>query len=188
MISYLNGKVKYISEKSLTLLVGGVGYEVFALGRTISGLSKDQELELSTVHVIKENAQELYGFETEREKSVFNLLLTISGVGPKSALNILDSASPEEITEAVIHQDPVILEKVSGIGKKTAARIVLELKNKLAAGITEELAGKSHDREVVEALEALGYQLSEIRDVLKEIDTSLSTEEKIKNVLQKLGM
>ena len=73
------------------------------------------------------------------------------------------------------------------VSKKTAARIVLELKNKLAAGITDELSGKSHDMEVLEALEALGYQLDEVRDVLKSLDSALSTEEKIKTVLQQLG-
>ncbi len=187
MIACITGKVKTINEKSIIVIVAGIGYEVFVLARTAEDLKKDQEVELNTVHVIKENAQELYGFVTEREKGIFNLLVTISGVGPKSALNILNVSTPEEITSAVINQDSVILEKVSGIGKKTAARIVLELKNKLAAGISEEVAGKSHDVEVLEALEALGYQITEVRDVLKSIDTDLSSEEKIKAVLQSMG-
>ena len=187
MIAYLQGKVKDIHEKSIIVLVQGVGYEVFVLGRTATSLEKNQDIELNTVHVVKENAQELYGFVTDREKAIFNLLVTISGVGPRSALNILDASTPEEITNAVIHQDPVILEKVSGIGKKTAARIVLELKNKLAAGISEEISGKYHDVEVLEALEGLGYQLTEVRDILREVDENLSTEEKIKTVLKNLG-
>lgn len=187
MIAYITGTVFAINPKSIIVLVNGIGYEVFVLGREISGLKINDDIALYTIHSIKENAQELYGFQVEREKAIFNLLLTISGVGPKSALNILDASTPDEITEAVLHQDPVILEKVSGIGKKTAARIVLELKNKLAAGISDELVGRSHDRDVLEALEALGYQLSEVRDVLKSVDTTLSTEAKIKAVLQSLG-
>ncbi len=187
MIAYIQGKVKSINEKSIIILVNGVGYEVFVLGRTASTLAKGQDIELNTVHVIKENAQELYGFITDREKAIFNLLVTISGVGPKSALNILNASTPEEITSAVINQDSAILEKVSGIGKKTAARIVLELKNKLATGISEEVAGKSHDVEVLEALEALGYHISEVRDILREVDGGLSTEDKIKTVLKSLG-
>jgi len=187
MIAYITGKVKSIHEKSIIVLVNGIGYEVFILARTAERLKQNQEIELSCVHVIKENAQELYGFATDREKAVFNLLLTISGVGPKSALNILNAATPDEITSAVINQDAVILEKVSGIGKKTAARIVLELKHKLATGISEEVAGRSHDIEVLEALEALGYQISEVRDFLREIDSSLSSEEKIKIVFKNMG-
>ena len=187
MIAYITGKVKNINEKSIVVLVNGIGYEVFVLARTAENLQKDQDIELSTVHVIKENAQELYGFITDREKAIFNLLVTISGVGPKSALNILNASTPEEITSAVINQDSAILEKVSGIGKKTAARIVLELKNKLAAGISEEVSGKSHDFEVLEALEGLGYHISEVRDVLREVDRELSTEDKIKAVLKSLG-
>jgi len=187
MIAYIQGKVKNINEKSIIILVNGLGYEVFVLSRIASSVTKNQEIELSCVHVIKENAQELYGFATDREKAIFNLLLTISGVGPKSALNILNAATPDEITLAVINQDAVVLEKVSGIGKKTAARIVLELKNKLATGISEEMFGKSHDMEAIEALEALGYQINEVRDILRGIDNNLSAEEKVKAVLQNMG-
>lgn len=190
MIAYLEGKVKSVHEKSLILLVGSVGYEIFATGTTRASLREGQELQLYISHVVKEDAQELYGFLTPEEKKMFVLLNSITGVGPKSALAVLELASPAEVTQAVLNHDPTLLQKVSGIGRKTAERIVLELKNKLAKDkefLTLSRTAASYDAEVIEALEGLGYRLPEIRSALQKMGKDLTTEEKIKGVLKFLG-
>lgn len=187
MIAYLQGQVKQINEKSLVLLVGGVGYEVFCPGRVLSEVKIGQDLELEIFTVVKEDAFSLYGFFGLQDKKMFELLLGISGVGPRSALGILDAASVQDITEAVINQDPSILKTVSGIGAKTAERIVLELKNKITKGAgLPSATGRGHI-DVVEALQGLGYQLVEIREALQSVDNNLSLEEKIKAALKHLG-
>ena len=187
MIAYLNGQVKQIGEKSLILLVNNVGYKVAVSGNLLSKIKVGDDLELEVVTVVKEDAFDLYGFPSFHNKRMFQLLTTISGVGPKSALNILDAASAEEIAEAVINQDPAILKTVSGIGAKTAERIVLELKNKITKGIETTVSAGSSQVDVFDALQGLGYQLSEIRDALKSVDNKLSLEEKIKAALKNLG-
>lgn len=187
MIAYLNGQVKQIGEKSLTLLVGGVGYQVFCQGRLLSDIKVGQDLELEIFTVVKEDAFNLYGFSSLQDKKMFELLLGVNGVGPKSALSTLDAASTQEITEAVINQDPAILKTVSGIGAKTAERIVLELKNKITKGIQATISAGNAQVDVIEALQGLGYQLVEIRDALKLVDGNLTLEEKIKAALKNLG-
>ncbi len=188
MIAYLHGTIKSIAERVVVVGVQGVGYAVTVPSGMIGTLKLGDSVELVIKTIVKEDAFDLYGFVTDQDKQMFELLITISGVGPKSALGILDAASTEEITQAVLDQDPSILEKVSGIGKKTAERIVLELKNKIAKGVASSLfVGTSTDVEVLDALQALGYQLSEIREHLQSIDTGLSTEEKIKTILKNLG-
>ncbi len=187
MIAYLIGQVKQINDKSIVLLVNGVGYDVFCSGKLLSEVKKGQDLELEIFTVVKEDAFHLYGFSSQQDKKMFELLLGISGVGPKSALNILDAASVQEITEAVINQDPAILKTVSGIGPKTAERIVLELKNKITKGQALSAASGRGQIDVVEALQGLGYQLMEIREALQSVDNNLSLEDKIKAALKNLG-
>lgn len=187
MIAYLQGQVKQLNEKSLTLLVGGVGYKVAVTGTFLSKLKIGENIELEVVTVVKEDAIDLYGFSSLHDKRMFQLLTTISGVGPKSALNVLNTASAEEITEAVINQEPAILQTVSGIGIKTAERIVLELKNKITKGIETTVSAGGAQVDVFAALQSLGYQLAEIRTALKSVDNRLTLEEKIKLALKNLS-
>jgi Holliday junction DNA helicase RuvA len=186
MISYLQGQVKRITERSLTVLTGGVGYEVFTAKDTLTQVKIGEEVELLVYTAVREDAIDLYGFKDDSQFYFFKLLITISGIGPKSALNILDSAGPEDIRQAVINDDPGMLQKVNGIGKKTAERIVVELKSKIGAGL---VAGSSQhaSSEVIEALESLGYKAVEIREVLKQIDQTLTTEQKVSQILKLLG-
>lgn len=186
MISYLQGQVKRQTERSLTVLTGGVGYEVYITNDTLAKLHVGEDIELLVYTAVREDAIDLYGFTDESQFYFFKLLITISGIGPKSALNILDSATPEDIRQAVINDDPGSLQKVNGIGKKTAERIVVELKSKIGAGL---VAGSSQhpSGEVIEALESLGYKAVEIREALKQIDQALTTEQKVSQILKLLG-
>lgn len=186
MISYLIGQVKKLGEKSLTLLVGGVGYEVFVSKKILSNIKPEQNLELDIVTIVKEDAFDLYGFTNQNQYYFFKLLVGISGIGPKSALAILDAAEPEDIRQAIINDDPGLLQKVNGIGKKTAERIVVELKSKIGTGLTATTDSQSSS-EVMEALESLGYKVVEIREAIKQVDNKLSTEKKISQVLKILG-
>lgn len=185
MISYLQGQIKRIGEKSLTVLVGGVGYEVFVTNDILTNSQTGAEIELFIHTAVREDAMDLFGFQDESKYYFFKLLITISGIGPKSALNILEAAGPDDIRQAVLNDDPGFLQKVNGIGKKTAERIVVELKSKIGAGIVSSERGASS--EVIEALESLGYRSNEIRDALKQVDANLSIEKKVSQILKLLG-
>ena len=191
MISYLEGTVKSKGDKSILLLTAqGVGYEVFMTAAQLGNLQEEGQVEIFTTLVIKENAHELYGFASAEENAMFRLLNSISGVGPKSALAILNIASPLEIAQAVTSGDYSLLQKVSGIGRKTAERIVLELKNKVIAPVESEGKSKalaSKDEEVVEALLRLGYKRKDVVGILSQIGNNLSVEEKLKEVLKRLA-
>lgn len=185
MISYLQGQIKRIGEKSLTLLVGGVGYEIYTTNDVLGDLRVAEDKEFFIVTVVKEDAFDLYGFLDASRYHFFKLLISISGIGPKSALGILDAADTEDIRQAIVNNDPGLLQKLNGVGKKTAERIVMELKTKIGTGLVATSGGGSS--EVVDALESLGYHALEIREAIKQIDSNLSTEEKVSQVLKLLG-
>lgn len=186
MIAYLQGKVFSKEEKNLIILVGGIGYKVFVQTSLIEKSKLDQEVEIWTHEHVREDARDLYGFETRDERDFFGLLISISGVGPKSAINILNVASIESLKKAVSSADTSHLTKVSGIGKKIAEKIVLELKGKF--NNEEESVSLKSEVEAVEALKSLGYSQKESRDALKAIPETLTTaEDRIKAALKILG-
>ncbi len=192
MIAYLQGQVKSKGEISVLLITAqGVGYEVFMTAVQLNSLQEGDEVGIFTTLVIKENAHELYGFISAEENAMFRLLNSISGVGPKSALAILNIASPLEIAQAVTSGDYSLLQKVSGVGRKTAERIVLELKNKVIAPAEGESKEKESDsqenQEVLEALLRLGYKRKDVIGILENLDKKLSVEEKLKQVLKQLA-
>ncbi|MFH1610899.1 MAG: Holliday junction branch migration protein RuvA [Patescibacteria group bacterium] len=183
MISYLIGKIKYNSNKSLTLLVGNVGYEISVSEPVLDKIKIDQEKEFFIHTYVREDALNLYGFESQEEKRFFELLISISGVGPKSGLQTLSIAKLSEIKKAILRDDPSLLKKVSGIGTKTAERIVVELKNKLGdipVGKGEKIDLTSGGQAgAFEALQGLGYSAHEVRDVLKQISADIEDEDQI---------
>lgn len=184
MIGYLRGRVIRNDIKSILLDVHGVGYRVFShIGELEQ--KKSSELELYTYLAVRENALDLYGFTTKDELDFFELLLTVSGIGPKSAMAILSVASIATLKTAISTEDSSHLTKVSGIGKKNAEKIVLELKDKIGTYVFD---GKleSHDSDAIEALKALGYSEKESREALKKAEGK-NTEEKIKSALKKLS-
>jgi holliday junction DNA helicase RuvA len=190
MISYLKGTILNKNAKSITLLVNGLGYRVFVTPALLEKLKPETELELHTYLRHKDDSMDLYGFKLKEELEFFELLLTVSGVGPKSGLGVLQVAKLTDIKKAILRDDPSILYKVSGVGKKTAERIVVELKNKLDALPTGEtyIALDDTDTEAFDALASLGYSDPDIRQALKQIPSELTdTEAKLKHALKYLG-
>lgn len=187
MLAYLKGTILKKKNKSLIVVANNVGYLVFVLGRVWEKVHEGGEIELFLQHIQREDAQELYGFTQEPDLELFKQLISVSGVGPKSALNVLDRAATGEIMQAVISQDATILTSVSGIGQKTAEKIILELKSKLQQltklGLAENLVAPV-DSEVADALVGLGYSKPEVKLILQSLPKNLnSTEEKLKAAL-----
>jgi len=186
MIGYLSGTVLLIEQNHVILNVSGVGYKVYVTGDTL--------LTLSTVPVefwihtaIRENSHDLYGFRTRDDLKVFEQLITVSGIGPKTALGVLSLATPETLRQAVANENVGHLVKISGIGKRIAEKIVLELRGKL--GSAQETNSELRDEgDAIEALNALGYSQKEARDALKEISKDVvGTSERVKQALKQLG-
>ena len=167
------------------LLNGGVGYEVFLTAKELEKAKIDQGQEYFIFSYIKEESFDLYGFDSLGELDFFKKLISVSGVGPKSALNVLALAEVEELKRAITSGDHAMLQKVSGIGKKTAERLVVELKEKFIVDISEASVVTDSDRQVVDALVSLGYKQNEAQDTIKDLpkgETDLAT--RIKQALQ----
>lgn len=198
MFYYLDGTVTEILPNLAVIDCGGVGYACRTTSYTLSALQVGQEGTLYTHLNVREDAMDLYGFATENERSCFQMLIAISGVGPKAALSILSAANPEGLATAIITGNEKALMVAPGIGKKTAQRIILELKDKLAKGqlpTAEESYGGTgitvipQDKvsEATAALAVLGYQPAEITTALKGLDLEgLSLEELIRQALKKM--
>lgn len=199
MFYYVKGTVAHIAPYLAVIDCGGVGYACRTTNVTLSALNVGQPGKLYTYLNVREDAMELYGFATEEELNCFQLLVGVSGVGPKAALSILSSAPPERLAMAIITGDEKALTAAPGIGKKIAQRIILELKDKLAKGQLGIGVGESYGgtgvtlipenkfSEANAALAVLGYSSSEIAVALKGIDMeSLTLEQIIKQALKKM--
>ena len=184
MINSIKGKIILLKNNYIVVETYGVGYKLF-VGSYALELKEGQEIFLWTYQVVRENALELFGFKTLTDLEVFELLIGISGIGPKVGLSIMDVTTPESLKRAVISENTDELTKVSGIGKKNAQKIIIELKNKIdkIELIAEE---KSFDVEVYETLEALGFSRVDIREALKEVE-EIDGDKKIKEALKILG-
>ncbi|MGK2851722.1 MAG: Holliday junction branch migration protein RuvA [Candidatus Limnocylindrales bacterium] len=168
MIASVEGVVGAITADSLVIEVGGIGYRVFAAPAILATAVPGGKLKLHTFHLVREDQQALYGFRNAEELGFFNLLLTVTGVGPKVALAIVGSRATADLQLAIMTGDQAVLVSIPGIGKKLAERVIFELKEKVAAaGVAA--AGSvgglgAAESEVVAALQALGYSLGEARD------------------------
>ncbi len=190
MISYLQGKVINKKDQKITLLTaGGVGYEINVTPVFYVDLVLNSEVAIYIYMVVRENAMELCGFSNLAEKDLFMKFLDVNGVGPKTALHLISLGSVEEISNAIARGDVSYLTKVSGIGKRTAERIVVELKNKVSSLSTEIENGNSENLgEVIDALVSLGYSKEEARDTVRSLDgEGKSSEELIRQALRILG-
>jgi len=186
VISSLKGTVISKDQKSLVLEVGGVGLQVSSTNNTLTKAKKDAAISLFTHLVVREDALTLYGFTDKETLEFFELLIGISGIGPKTAVAILNVAEPETIRKAVSSGDTSYLTKVSGIGKKTADRIVRELEDKI--GTLEEGTSVSEEVDAVEALRSLGYSQAEAREALKKVPQLVTgAGERVKAALKILG-
>lgn len=168
MIGYLKGAVLATRAGSAIIDVGGVGYRIAATRETIAAIKAAGEGALWTYLAVREDALDLYGFATEEELGFFELLLTVPGIGPKSALAVLDIASTGTLRNAIASGNASYLTNVAGIGKKTAEKIVLELRDKVGAGDDGggALAG---DEEALQAMRSLGYTQAEAREALRKV-------------------
>lgn len=188
MISIIAGKIlSKNGNKLMVLTAGGVGYEIMVNIGSAKNWSVGTEANILTYLVVREGALELYGFASTEEKGLFEKFLLVSGVGPKTALHLLSLGSVQEISSAIGREDLAYLTKVSGIGTKTAERILVELKNKV--GVGESMAGEFDGvlGDVIEGLMALGYSLVEARNTVKNLDTTGKTSEQIlKEALQRI--
>ncbi len=186
MIAQISGIITGKTERSIIVQASGVGYEVFCTTDILSKLAEGSEATLHTHLNVREDLMELYGFTKKEDLQFFKLLITVSGIGPKSALNILEVAQSEEIRQAVVNQDAGSLHAVHGIGKKTAEKLVVELKDKLENEIATGPAGDN--QMVLEAIVNLGYSQNEARQAVRSIkDKSGSIEEKVKAALKALS-
>lgn len=190
MITHIKGTVIDKEERALAIDVNGLGYKVFVTGATLDKARDGAELALWTHLAVREDAQTLFGFPTKDELNFFELLISISGIGPKTALGILNVSTVTNIRKAVSTGDTSHLTKVSGVGKKLADKIVLELKGKFGAESASSADGISLRDEVdaLEALKALGFKHGEAREALKEVDQAITdTGERVKKALKILG-
>jgi Holliday junction DNA helicase RuvA len=193
MIGYLEGKLIHRNESSVILDVNGVGYEI-EVPILYSKKDINKKLELFIHTYVREDALNLYGFETAEEKKLFKTLLSVSRVGPSAAMNILSSLSYERFINAILTENVSVLKEVSGIGPKTAQRLILELKNKVEDMLPElqiekGKSMKKYDEDLYEALTQLGYSKKEVDEAIDnlDLDTDMALEDKIKSVLSYLG-
>lgn len=199
MFYYVSGIVAHVAPHLAVIDCGGVGYACKTTTMTLSALGVGKASKLYTYLNVREDAMELYGFVSENELNCFEMLIGVSGVGPKAALSILSSVQPEQLALAIITGDEKVLTSAPSIGKKIAQRIILELKDKLAKGQLGSITGESYAgsgvtvipenkiSEATAALAVLGYSQSEIGVALKGIDMdNLTLEQIIKQALRKM--
>lgn len=190
MIAHLDGTIIFKGERYLVISAGGVGYRVFMAPEALKKLpEKGGDIKLWTHLYVRENALELYGFLHQAELEFFETLINISGIGPKGGLGIMNIAPLDTLKKAIAAGDTSYLTRVSGIGRKTAEKIVLELKEKMAGkGISVEAPELKEEADALEALISLGYSQSEAREALRQApNEATSPEKRIKEALKKIG-
>ena len=197
MFAYIKGSLEQKSNNYVVIDVGGIGYKIFMATKAIEALGEIGEIvKVHTHYYVREDNISLYGFNTNEVLRMFELLLQVSGIGAKSAIAMLSEISPSSFALAVISDDISQLVKIPGIGKKTAARIVLELKDKLkteeaitkAEEVKLSITNEEETSEAIAALQVLGYTKREIEKALENVDTkNLQLEEIIKQGLKNLA-
>ena len=197
MIAYVKGKLDTKTNTFVVIDVQGIGYRVFMPAKSIENLGEiGQEVKVYTHYYVREDNISLYGFFSNEELRMFELLISVSGVGAKSAIAMLSEISPSSFALAVITDDISKLVKIPGVGKKTAARIILELKDKLKTEdsieaneeVNAQIEKYNNTGEAIAALQVLGYTRKEIEKVFEKIDTkNLELEEIIKDALKYLA-
>ncbi len=190
MISYLEGKILDKNEKFFVVDVSGVGYKIFSHSGILEKIPENgQNIKIWTHLYVREDTMDLYGFLNKEELEFFEILISISGIGPRSALGILEVAPVSSLKQAIVSEDETFFTKVSGIGRKTAQRLILELKSKLAKTVVLEKGGGFKEMgDAFEALVILGYRQGDVRRVLNELPKDMkSVEAKVKEALKRLG-
>lgn len=189
MIAHVSGVVVEKFANSLIIDVGGLGYEVLVAAGDYDAHLLDQTVKLYTHDHIRENIHELFGFSSLAGKKLFELLIGVQGIGPKAALAILSLGQAEAVRSAIASGDSAFIQRASGIGKKSAERVVVDLQDKVGmpgASPTASLL-PAHNDDALDALMALGYNLAQATSALDGIDASLDPQTRIKQALRKIG-
>ena len=196
MFAYLKGNIQFKSEEYVVMEVNGIGYKIFMSKKSIDELEEDREVKVYTYLKIREDDVSLFGFKTNEELHMFELLISVGGIGAKSAITILSNITPSRFALAVITNDVNSLKKLQGIGPKTAQRIILELKDKIKTEeailsndntkLEEEANSEEDQEELIQALQVLGYRRYEINKILSKIKSD-NLEDKIREALQYLA-
>lgn len=168
MIAHIRGTIIGKDERGVIIETGGIGYRLFTTAASAAAATEGAEVRFWTYMAVREDAMDLFGFADKAEQRLFEQLLSVSGIGPKSAMNILSGSGAEAIRRAVTSQDAGYLTKVSGVGKKTAEKIVLELHDKIVAGV-DDSKDASAESEALDALESLGYSMRDMREIVRAI-------------------
>ena len=191
MIAHVFGKVAEKFNGSLVVDVHGVGYEVSVATNDFDAVTLDQEVKFYTYHHVREQSEELFGFSSLAAKKLFEMLITVQGVGPKAALAILSLGDAEQVRNAIANADSGFIQKATGVGKKTAERVVVDLSDKVGLpthyGRAEEplQTELNTSDEALEALMALGYTLADATKALENVDVNLPTSQRVTEALKK---
>lgn len=192
MYAYIIGDVKSILQDEIIVENNGIGYRIFTTLSTIAELNTYETFKLYTEYIVREDGVYLYGFATEEELDLFKLLIKVSSVGPKVAIGLLSTLNANDIKYSIHNNDIELLTKAPGIGKKTAGRIILELKDKIGQDfkkpVTKEVDNGFDDDDnfALEALINLGYVKNDVEKVLRKMDPDLRLEDKIKLAMKNL--
>lgn len=190
MIAHIKGIIAEKFNSSVIVDVSGVGYELALTTLDYDEVNLNDEKKFYTYHKVAETAEELYGFSTLAAKKIFELLISVNGVGPKAGMAILSLGTPEEVRNAIANGDVSFISKAAGVGKKSAERVIVDLRDKVGLPSkygTAEIVGApkiSENDEALDALMALGFPLKDATDALSGIDENLPTEERIKQALK----
>lgn len=188
MIAKITGKIAFFRDNYVVLDVAGVGYKIFVTEFAMGKIAGKEEVELYTHTYVREDTLSLYGFLTLEELEMFELLISISGIGPKAGIGILSIAEPKTIRVAVISGDSSILTRVSGVGKKIAERVILELKNRITELPGDDQKTAIADSDAIEALTSLGYSVAQAREALKSVPKNIKdVSERVRAALKSLG-
>ncbi len=197
MISFLEGTVEYVGDKFAIINTGAIGYKVTLVPKLLNSVSKNKtgvngpiRLFIHSQLNMREGTFDLYGFDKREDLELFNLLISVNGIGPKNAIHILATVEPQHLKAAVVNEDANYLKKVSGLGPKTAQRLVLELKNKidyLDIGDSKGL-DLGVQTQALDALTSLGYTQMQAKEALKEISNkNISLQDQVREALKSLG-
>lgn len=190
MIALLNGKVELLRRPFAIIDVNGVGYKVLVSDSVYKKLTIDEKIKIFTYNYIREDAFDLFGFLEIEDLDLFENLITVSGIGPKTALNIFSFGERKDIVSAIIKGDVSFFTSVPRLGTKNAQKIIIELKNKMGSSNDLDLSGKDfvENQEVIQALKTFGFSVGEAQKALREIETKgLTLDAKIKLALRGLG-
>lgn len=200
MITYIKGQITEIYDLYIVVEAYGIGYEIMVTANLAGGVVPiGTELKVYTYQYIREDAEDLYGFVNRDDLNIFKLLITVNGIGPKNAMSILSSISPDDLRIAILSDDVKTIQAAPGIGGKTAQKIIIELKDKLSINdvitkgdsVPDPVASTANSArdEAIEALIALGYSSSEALKAVKSVDTyeNTSSDDILKSALKKLA-